>query len=630
MPRSWGTEPGASSGLDRRAFLRSSALAAVSAAVFGAGLVGRPLVGWAAAELHGLSVFGPLKYPPGFVHFDYINPDAPKGGRFAFNPPSWGLNENPRTFNTLNGFTLKGDAPPRIGLLFDSLMVRALDEPDAIYCHLARAVTLSPDGNRLTFSLRPQARFHDGSVVTPEDVAFSYNLLKENGHPVLKTILSELDEVFVEGEQVVMAFSGKQGRQAMLNVTSDIPIFSKIYYSEVDFLASTLTPPLGSGGYKVGKMKAGSFIEFHRDPEYWGADLPTAIGHGNFDVIRLLFARDHTILFEAFKKGDLNFYEEFSSKSWATQYDFPAILDGRAYKQEIPDGRPSGGQGWFFNLRRSKFADPRTREAIALAFDFEWSNKNLFYGLYQRTESFFERTNMKAAGPASGKELALLESYRDQLNPAVFDVPYSPPVSDGSGKDRKLLARANRLLAEAGWKRQGGELVNEAGERLEIELLTPSPAFARIVTPWSNALALLGIKLTLRLVDPSQYQARTRDFDFDMTGLRLALSANLTPSTRDIWSSEAADTPGSYNYAGVKDPVLDALIETGLAAKTREDMEAAGRAIDRLWRAGHYWVPNWNKPVHTLGVWKGLGWPDSADLYDFSPESWWWAEDQPS
>ena len=430
----------------------------------------------------------------------------------------------------------------------------------------------------------------------------------------------------LDGDKVVLVFDGKQARQSVLDVASSVPIFSKAYYSKVDFEKSSLTPPVGSGPYKVGKMKAGSFIDYQRDPNYWGAALPTSIGHNNFDTIRLLFSRDMTTQFEAFKKGDLNFYEEFSSKAWATQYDFPAIEDGRAFKLEVPDGRPSGAQGWYFNLRRSKFADPRTREAIGLAFDFEWSNEKLFYGLYQRTESFFERTPMKASGEASGKVLALLEPYRDQLDPAVFGEPVSPPISDGSGKDRKLLARANKLLSDAGWKRDGDDLVNDAGERLEIELLTASPAFERVVTPWAANLALLGIKLTFRLVDPSQYQARTRDFDYDMTGFRLALTANLTPNCRDIWGSAAADIPGSYNFAGVKDPALDALIETGLKARTREDMEAAGQAIDRIWRAGHYWVPNWNKPVHTLGVWKGFGWPDDRDLYDFLPESWWWTE----
>ncbi|WP_319530595.1 extracellular solute-binding protein [uncultured Cohaesibacter sp.] len=626
MPFLHGAKPGGVAGIDRRAFLRSSALAAIASAVFGAGLVGRPLVGWAAAELHGLSVFGPLKYPPGFAHFDYVEAHAQKGGRLVQSAHDWRYNQNPQTFNTLNGFVLKGDAPPRTELLFDTLTVRAFDEPDAVYCHLASSVSLSPDGNRYSFALRPEARFHDGSPVTTDDVAFSFNILKEKGHPNLRVALAELERAEVDDDRVVLVFSGSQQKQAAIDVSYMVPIFSKAYYETMDFDRSTLEPPLGSGPYRVGSVNAGSFIDYERDPDYWGKDLPTSIGHDNFDVVRMFFAREHTVLFEAFKKGDINLHVEFSSKAWATQYDFPAIKDGRVFKLELPDGQPSGAQGWFFNLRKPKFADPRTREAIALTFDFEWSNKNLFYGLYQRTESFFERTAMKASGPAEGKVLALLEPYRDQLDPAVFDEPYSPPKSDASGKDRKLLAKANRLLQEAGWSRNEKGWVNAEGELLDIELLTNSPAFERIVTPWINTLALLDIPLTFRLVDPSQFQSRVDNFDFDLVGRRYGLDANITPSSRSMWGSEAAESHGSNNIAGVADPVMDAMIEAAISAKTREDMIAAGQAIDRIWRAGHYWVPNWNKPVHTLGVWKGLKWIDSANLYEFRPERWWWKE----
>lgn len=622
MPSQKQTSTPSAKGLNRRSFLRSTSLVALSGVV----LVGKPLVGWASNELHGLSIFGSLKYAPGFKHFDYVNPNAPKGGKFSFTAPDWLFNQNPQTFNTLNGFVLKGDAPPRIELLFDTLMVRAIDEPDALYCHLAQSVSLSPDGSRLSVRLRPDARFHDGSPVTVEDVVFSYQIIMEKGHPNLTEALKDIEKIETEPDGLTLVFKAGHSKQAVLDAADGVPIFAKAQFENKDFDQSSLTPPIGSGPYRVGKMKAGSFIEFERDPDYWGASLPTSIGHNNFDVIRLTFSRDMTTLFEGFKKGDINFYEDFSSKSWATQYDFPAMNDGRAFRLEVPDGRPSGGQGWFFNLRRSKFSDPRTREAIGLAFDFEWSNKNLFYGLYQRTESFFERTRMKASGPASGKELELLEPYRDQLDPAVFEAPYSPPQSDGSGKDRRLLAQANKLLMDAGWSRGDKGWTNAAGDVLTIELLANSPLFERIVTPWANNLALLGIPLSFRLVDPAQYQARVEDFDFDMVGQRYGLTANLTPSSRSIFGSKAADTPGSYNLSGVKHPVMDAMLEAALSAKSRDDMEAAGRAIDRIWRAGHYWIPNWNKPVHTLGVWKGFGWPDPDKLFDFTPEVLWWME----
>ncbi len=610
--------------LSRRHFLSSAALALVS----GICLAGRPLVGWASDARHGLSVFGSLKYGPDFKNFDYVNPDAPKGGRFVFSAPSWSYNQNHATFNTLNGFVLKGDAPPRIELIFDTLMVRAYDEPDAIYGLLANSVSLSPDGNHYRFTLCDEALFHDGSPVTAEDVAFSYMLLKEKGHPVIRTSLRDLIDAKVDGKDALLVFSGKQGRQTPMEVASTVPVFSKAYYSKISFDKSTLTPPIGSGPYRIGKFKAGSFIEYERNLDYWGKDLPVNVGQNNFDIVRLEFNRERTALFEAFKKGDITYHEEFSSKGWAKKYDFPAIKEGKVKRVELPDRTPSGAQGWFFNTRRAKFSDPRTREAIALAFDFEWSNKNLFFGLYQRTHSFFERTNMKASGKADGKVLELLEPYRDKLDPSIFDEPYTPPTSDASGKDRKLLRQANQLLQEAGWKRNADGLVNDAGEALEVEVMANSSAFERVVTPWINNLALLGVKMTFRLVDPSQFQSRADSFDFDLVGRRYSLSPTLSDSIRTFWSSKSADINGSYNIAGIKHPVLDAMIDAALDAKTREDMEAAGRAIDRIWRAGHYWVPNWNKPIHTIGIWDKFGWPEERENADpvlaFYPERWWW------
>ncbi|WP_171022022.1 extracellular solute-binding protein [Cohaesibacter sp. CAU 1516] len=608
--------------LTRRAFLQSSATAALTLGTVA--LAMRPLVGFASVERHGLSVFGELKYPPGFAQFGYVNATAPKGGRFSFSAPSWLYNQNPQTFNTLNGFVLKGDAPPRIELLFDMLMVRAHDEPDAVYCHLAQSVALSPDGNHLSFRLRPEARFHDGSKVTPDDVAFSYLAIKEKGHPNLKLALRALDMVDVADDMVTLVFDGTQSRQDPLEAASTIPIFSKADFDGKAFDASSLTPPVGSGPYKIGLINAGSVIEFHRDRDYWGKDLPTAVGHNNFDIIRLSFSRDSTTTFESFKKGDLNFWLEFSSKRWATQYDFPAIHDGRVKKLELPDDQPSAAQGWFFNTRRSKFADPRTREAIATTFDFEWSNEKLFFGLYQRTQSFFERTKMKASGKAEGKVLALLEPFRDQLDPAVFDEPYTPPVSDSSGRDRKLLARSIQLLKEAGWTQTEVGWVNGSGETLEIELLGNTPLFERIINPWAERLALIGVPLRFRLVDPAQFQRRLDEFDFDLAGRRYSMSATLGPATRSVWGSASAETNGSYNLAGLKLAAMDAMIDAALAAESREDMEAAGQAIDRIWRAGHYWIPNWNKPVHTIGLWQGIQAGETAGLYEFYPESWWW------
>lgn len=605
-------------GVDRRDLLRLSAATALASAL--------PLApnALAAPARHGLSVFGDLKYPPDFSHFDYVAADAPKGGAIRFRPPSWLYNQNPSTFNTLNGFVLKGEAPPRIELTFASLMVRALDEPDAVYGLAAEGVTTSDDRRSYRFTLRDNAAFHDGTPITANDVAFSLLTLKRHGHPLLSQTIAEMTGVDAAGpNEVVVRFSGKQTRQLPLFVAV-LPIFSKAWWAGRDFSAATLETPLGSGPYRLGKFETGKFIELDRVADWWGRDLPVAAGHFNFDRIRIDFFRDRTIAFEAFKKGNVRFHEDFYSKVWATGYDFPAHNDGRVKKREFPDDRPAGAQGWFFNMRRRKFADPRTREAIGLAFDFEWSNKNLFYGLYQRTHSFFENSEMKAAGIPGIAELALLEPFRDDLPDDVFGEPWTPPVSDGSGRDRKLLHRASDLLAEAGWVRRDGVLHDADGTPFEIEFLTNSPSFERIIQPFIGNLRRLGVQGSIRLVDASQFQSRLDGFDFDMVGRRFALSATPGEGVRQYWSSTAADTQGSANLAGIRHPAVDALIEKMIHAESRERMTIAARALDRVLRAGRYWVPNWFKPVHTVAMWDEFGWPEKKPRYEFPVETTWW------
>lgn len=573
---------------------------------------------------HGLSVFGDLKYAPDFSAFDYVNRAAPKGGRIVFTPPSWAFNQNPQTFNTFNTFILKGDAPPRMEMCFDTLMARALDEPDSMYGMLASGVEILDNGNRYVFHLRPEAVFHDGSRLTAEDVAFSFNILKEKGHPLLSQMLQEFTAANAMDEsRVEVIFSGKQSRQLPLTVAG-LPVFSKRYYTAYDFTQSTLTPPLSSGPYKVGKYEVGRFIEYERVKDWWAKDLPVNVGQGNFDVIRLEFFRERQVAFEAFKKGVMTFQEEFTSKTWATEYNFPAVQDGRVLKKEFPDNRPSGAQGWFFNTRLPKFADPRVREAIGLAFDFEWSNENLFYGAYTRSQSFFQNSAMMAEGKPSPEELALLEPFRADLPEAVFGDVYVAPVSDGSGNDRSMLRRAAGLLAEAGLKRDGGTLLGVDGKPFTIEFLDNSPAFDRVVQPYITNLRRLGIAATSRVVDPAQYQSRMNDFDFEMTGRRFALSPTLGDSARDFWGSKSAATKGSYNMAGISSPVIDALIDKAIGAATREEMNTAARALDRVLRAAHYWVPQWFKASHTVAIWDVFGYPEEPPFYDFPVESTWW------
>ena len=386
-----------------------------------------PTIGFAqAAPRHGMLIFGDLKYPADFTHFDYVNANAPKGGQLDFQVPNWGWNQNTQTFNTMNSFVLRGDAPPRMELTFDSLMVRAADEPDSVYGLVAETVEVSDDENELRFQLRPEARFHDGSSLTAKDVAFSLNILKAQGHPSIQLPLTEFVSAEAVGDVVVIVrFSGRQSRSLKLLVAG-LPIFSAAYYEGKDFSATTMEPPLSSGPYRVGRFDAGRYIEYDRLDDYWARDLPTVRGFYNFDTIRIDFFKERLAAFEAFKKGDVTYREEFTSREWANSYDFPAIQDGRAKKVLYPSEKVPSFQAWFINTRRGKFADPRTRHAIDLAFDFEWVNRTLFFDAYSRAASYFEKSEYAAAGPPSEDELALLEPHRGKVPEAVFGEPYVP------------------------------------------------------------------------------------------------------------------------------------------------------------------------------------------------------------
>lgn len=611
--------------LNRRQLLKYSGSAAL---LSGAG----PLMSSAAfaateGAQHGLSVFGDLKYGPDFTHFDYVNPDAPKGGTFNFQAPYWSYNQNVLTYNTFNSFILKGDAPPRMELCFDTLMVRAYDEPDAVYGLVAESVEVADNGNRFTFNLRPEAKFHDGSKLTAEDVAFSLLLLKEDGHPHISQPLRVLSDVQVLDEhRVALQFDGTQSRTYPLGVAASYPIFSKRYYTAYDFKQSTLTPPLSSGPYKVGDHAVGRYVEYHKIDHYWGKDLPVVRGQQNFDVVRVEFFRERQVGFEAFKKGTVRYREEFSSKSWATEYTFPAVEDGRVVRKILPDGRPSGAQGWFLNTRREKFKDPRVRQALGFAFDFEWSNQSLFYGIYQRTQSYFENSDMKAEGLPSDAELALLEPYRDQLPKSVFGKPVVPPVSDGSGFDRKLLREASVLLKEAGYTRDGSNLIGPDGKPFTIEFLSNSTAFERITSPFIKNLSRLGIQANFRVVDGAQYQARLNEFDFDVSTRRFSFDATLSDPIRDYWTSQSVNVSGSSNLSGISDPVVDALTDKILEAQSKDEMTIAARALDRVLRAGYFWIPQWHKNTHAVAIWDMFGHPPEPPRYFFPVEELWWID----
>jgi microcin C transport system substrate-binding protein len=568
---------------------------------------------WPAA--HGMSVFGDLKYPVDFPHFDYVNPTAPKGGMLSTIPSVRAYNQSYQTFNSLNAFILKGDGAQGMDLTFATLMARAGDEPDAVYGLLARSVRISPDKLVYRFTLRPEARFHDGSRLTAEDAAFSLNTLKAKGHPLVTQQMRDMiGAEAADDVTLVVTFAEKRARDVPLYVVG-LPIFSKAYYATRAFDESTLDVPLGSGPYKVGKFEANRYIEFERLKNWWGADLPVSRGAYNFDIVRYEFYRDRDVAFEGFTAKNYLYREEFTARVWATRYDFPAVKDGRVKREVLPDDTPSGAQGWFINMRRDRFNDPRVREALIDAFDFEWTNKTIMYGAYARTVSPFQNSDMMAVEPPSADELKLLEPFRGQVPDEVFGAPFVPQVTDGTGQDRALLRKASQLLQEAGFPIKDGKRLLPNGEVFKIEFLVDDPSMQPLHGPYIKNLATLGIEANLRIVDPVQYRARLEDFDFDITMERFSLSATPGDSMRPFFSSQAAKAKGSYNLAGIASPAIDTLIERIIGADNRNDLRVACRAFDRVFRAGRYWVPQWYRANHPIAYWDVFDHPKELPRY---------------
>lgn len=621
-----------------RTLVRYSALLAALAAL---------AIPASAEPRHGLSTFGALKYADDFKHFDYVNPDAPKGGRII----TMGTG-GASTYDSFNQYILKGDAAQGLDLLFDSLMVRANDEPDAVYGLIAASADIAADGLSVTFKLRPEAKFSDGTPITAEDVVNSFTLLKDKGHPSISLTLRDVTSAeALDPLTVRYTFKGELTRD-LPGIVATLPVLSKAYYSAEKFEETSLKPPLGSGPYLIKSFKPGTYVTYERRKDYWASALPVNVGRYNFDEIRFDYYRDRNVELEAIKSGQMDLREEFTSVSWATAYDIQAVKDGRLIKEVLPDERPSGAQGYFLNTRRDKFKDIRVRQALDLAFDFEWSNRKLFYGLYKRTTSFFENSDMKASGPPTDAELALLKPFESTLPKAVFAEPYTPPVTNGSGNNRDNLKKARELLIEAGWQPYQENvddpncgtfcglmraiglasapsrtvLRNAKGETLDIEFLNFEPLFERITGPFIENLKRIGVNASMRIVDPAQFERRMKSFDFDISSQRYSL--RLTPGIelKTYWSSEAAKTDGSTNLAGISDPAIDALIDKVIAAKTREDLVTASRAIDRVLRAGHYWVPHWYKASHALAYWNKFGKPATKAKYDPGILDTWWIE----
>ncbi|KAA0972336.1 ABC transporter substrate-binding protein [Aureimonas fodinaquatilis] len=579
--------------------------------------------------LHGLSAFGELKYQPDFQHFDYANVDAPAGGRMVLTVPNWLFNQAPDTFDTLNSFVLQGNAPPRIEKLYDTLMVSALDEPDSIYCALAESVSMAEDGNSFTFRIRPEAMFSNGEPVLAEDVAFSYRTLKEEGHPSLMMVLAELSGVEVTAEREVrLDFTGRQTVPAALGTMAGIPILPAAFFAGKEFTRTGMEPIPGSGNYRIGRFEPGRFIEYEKRDDYWGTNLPFARGLDHFQTLRIEFFRDRQTALQAFKKGEITCRQEFTTKAWATEYDIPAVRDGRILKREFPGEKRPKFQCWALNQRRARFADPRVRQAINLCFDFEWTNANLMYGLRTHSDSCFQGSEFVATGTPGPEELALLEPLRNDLPASVFETAWTQPVSDGSGFDRAMLRQANELLTAAGWTRQGGGLVNQNGELFTLEYMINDPEQQRVYGKMIENLKRLGINASFRLVDPAQYQDRQNRFDFDMMLVAFSLSATPTPdSLRMFFGSSMKDVQGGYNFPGMASPAIDTLIEQTGTVNSRDELVTVMRCIDRTLRARLDWVPNITSDVHHVAFWNMYGMADTKPDYGFPVESLWWYDE---
>ncbi len=609
--------------LNRRHFLGLSGCATLAACLPGKAFAKLPT----GKPLHGLSAFGDLKYGPDFTHFDYANPDAPKGGTFHFAPSSWVWNQNPLTFNTLNTLTFKGDAPPRMELTFDTLMASALDEPDSVYGLIAESAMLSKDRKICTFKLRKEARFHDGSPIEAKDVVFTYKTLKEKGHPIVRQALAGLEKTEATGKhEVRMHFVAGRGPNTILEAVT-LPIISGKWFEERDFEATSMAPVLGSGAYKVGNFSAGQFIEYDRVEDYWAKDLPVRKGSNHFNRIRIEFFRDRQPEFEAFKKGSIDFRQESVAKNWATGYDFPAIQQKKVIKRTFPREKMALMQAWAVNQRRERFRDPRVREAIMLCFDFEWTNENLFYNAYSRSQSCFNGSDFQASGLPTPEETKVLERYRDRLPEAVYGEALLMPVSDRTGRDRAQFAQAIKLMEEAGFERKNGQFHDRDGSKFALEILSNSEAFTRIYNPFVQKLRAIGIDASLRLVDASQYQVRLQDFQFDMVGMALQFSATPTKeSLAGLFGSISAKTPGSYNLPGTADPIIDALIEDVGKVKNRGELVATMRVLDRYLRIRRDWIPNWTAANHLVAYWDRFGFKEPKPDYGFPVETLWWID----
>ena len=582
-------------------------------------------------ESHGLSAFGDLAYEPNFAHFGYVEPNAPKGGVFSQIGPNRQYNQNFLTFNSLNSYILRGDAAQGMELTFATLMTRAGDEPDAMYGLAAEKVSRTGDGLTYRFFLRPQAKFHDGTKLTAHDVAFSLNILKEKGHPLISQSLRDFAGAEAADDAVVVVrFAPKRARDVPLFVAG-LPIFSRAYYTAKPFDETTLDAPLGSGPYKVKQVAPGRTILYEKVADYWGKDINVNVGSNNFDQIRFDYYRDTTVALEAFKADQLDFRTENSAKNWATGYDFPAVNDKRVVLEKFPVRNVGMMQAFAFNIRRDKFKDARLRRAFNFAFNFDEMNRQIFFGQYQRIDSYFSGTELAATGLPSGLELEILQTVKDKVPAELFTKPYSNPVNGNPQAVRTNLREALTLLRAAGYEVRNTKLTDtKTNTPLTVEFLVEDPATERFVLFYKPSLERIGIGVSVRTVDAAQYENRLRQWDYDIVVASWAESLSPGNEQRNYWSSQAADIPGSRNVVGIKNPAVDELINRVVFAKSREELVAATKALDRVLLWNFYVVPQWTYPFQRTARWDRFGHPETMPKYGQAafPNIWWWDKDK--
>ncbi|WP_088346369.1 MULTISPECIES: extracellular solute-binding protein [Rhodomicrobium] len=575
---------------------------------------------------YAMSLTGAPKYGPDFKHFDYVNPNAPKGGsvRMVANG----------TFDTFNLIPYRGLPAAGLGLIYDQLMVTSLDESSTEYPQIAEWVSYPADFSSATYKLREQARWHDGKPITPEDVIFSFNVQKEN-NPRIALYYKNVSEAKKTGDHEVTFYFDEKNNRELPQIIGQLNILPKHFYDNAggaarDPAKTWMDIPLGSGPYRIKAFEPGRYVTYERVKDYWGAGLPINVGQNNIDEVRFDYYRERQVAFEAFKAGQIDYFNENSAKSWATNYEFPAITAGKVVKRgDIQLKNPEAMQGFVLNTRRAKFADPRVRRAFNLVYNFEWMNQNLFYGQYKRVSSFFENTELAAKGLPQGQELEILNTVRDQVPPEVFTTEYTNPVNGATPEiDRKNWREAVKLLQEAGWFIKDGVLVNaKTGEKMSVEFLVVQPEFERIVNFYRDGLKKLGVDVSVRMIDAAQYQKRTDEFDFDIIVDNFGQSESPGNEQRDFWGSAAADRPGSQNTIGIKNPAVDKLIDRIIFAKDRAELVAATRALDRVLLWNFYIVPQYYSPYQRIAYWNKYSHPDVLPSRTVGfPTVWWYDE----